>query len=381
MLLHKKTSKKKSTLPPYLNKSLNDLPGEKWDFIPDFEDSYMVSNYGRVKSLARIIYYKNGVDRHRRESILSPGVTSTANTWIGDHTHVLSVILWYEGRTKSFSIRRLVYYCFVEKINLSDLSIVILCKDGNGLNLYYENLEKASCTEQQERIYKRERSISCFTYLDMKSNAQKGIAKRMKQVSQYSLQGEKLAVYPSIKFAAEATGISKTTINGVAGKRRLTAGNYIWQYGDGAQTIDLSNYWGNKRAIASAKRRRKVTQYDMQGRVIAHFESITAASQATGDQISAISKCLSGELHSSKGFVWKSGTRHRSINPEHLMSRDKFFAMLQKKVAQYTLDDKYITCYESIRKAAQAIGVHETGISAAARGISKSSGGYCWKFM
>ena len=31
--------------------SLKDLDGEHWRFIPDYEDRYMISNYGRVKSL------------------------------------------------------------------------------------------------------------------------------------------------------------------------------------------------------------------------------------------------------------------------------------------------------------------------------------------
>ena len=35
----------------YLNRSMNDMTGEKWKTIEGFEDRYMVSNYGRIKSL------------------------------------------------------------------------------------------------------------------------------------------------------------------------------------------------------------------------------------------------------------------------------------------------------------------------------------------
>lgn len=35
----------------YKNKSLSDMTGERWKAIEGFEDRYMVSNYGRIKSL------------------------------------------------------------------------------------------------------------------------------------------------------------------------------------------------------------------------------------------------------------------------------------------------------------------------------------------
>lgn len=41
---------------PYQDMSLKDIKGEEWRDIDDFEDYYMISSMGRVKSLARKIY-------------------------------------------------------------------------------------------------------------------------------------------------------------------------------------------------------------------------------------------------------------------------------------------------------------------------------------
>jgi len=45
-------------LPAYKNLSLQDIQGEEWRDIDDFEGYYQVSNFGRVKSLDRIVTHK-----------------------------------------------------------------------------------------------------------------------------------------------------------------------------------------------------------------------------------------------------------------------------------------------------------------------------------
>lgn len=45
----------KSILLPYQNKSLTDLKAELWKEIPGFNGHILISNLGRLKSLARYI--------------------------------------------------------------------------------------------------------------------------------------------------------------------------------------------------------------------------------------------------------------------------------------------------------------------------------------
>lgn len=53
---------------------------------------------------------------------------------------------------------------------------------------------------------------------------------RKKQVVQYSLSGEQLAVYESVAHASKQTGISKTCISRVCRGERENSGGYKWSY-------------------------------------------------------------------------------------------------------------------------------------------------------
>jgi len=366
---------------PCLNRGLANLPGEKWKLVPGFEDSYMVSGLGRFKSLARTIYYKNGKCIHKKERILAQGIQKSPNYYVRDFMNQLGVVFHKEGKTKGFSARRLVYHCFVEPIDLWDYTYHIICKDGNGFNAHYKNLQKLTRTQQQSRIFERERTESCFTYLDMKELAQKGALKRMKQVTQYSLQGKKIAVYPSIQSAAKAANTKDAMISNVLRGAQLKTGKYIWRRGDGPPKINLDGYWEAGKLRAAQLHQKKVTQYTLQGERIAAYSSITEASRATGVHAPNIGRCLNGQLHSAKGFVWKPGEGRKKISAKNLMSREKFFQSLQKKVAQYTLDGAFLNSYESLTKAARAVGVHPMSISNAANGKYSQSAGFRWKFV
>lgn len=46
---------------------------EIWRDVPGFEGYYQVSNYGRVRSIDRILYYKSG-RKHFRGVMLSPQI-------------------------------------------------------------------------------------------------------------------------------------------------------------------------------------------------------------------------------------------------------------------------------------------------------------------
>src|SRR5882672_3967854 len=185
---------------PCRNKSFADLPGEKWKHIPDFEGSYMVSDFGRIKSLARTIYCKDGRYVHTKEKILTPVLGNSPNYYMGDFTSHLFIGLRRDGKRYSFSVRRLVYHCFVSPIDFNGLTFYILCKDGNGLNTHYRNLQKVTLSEKQSCIFERERATTCF--ITSPEIGELARLKRERKVTQYDLQGQKIKVYPNIKAAA-----------------------------------------------------------------------------------------------------------------------------------------------------------------------------------
>ena len=101
---------------------------EIWKNIDDYEDSYMISNYGRVKSLERIVICKDHSAKKYKEKIMKERY----------HNGYAIINLWRNGQMKRYYIHRLVAAHFVE--NPKEYNIVNHI-DGNKTNNYYENLE------------------------------------------------------------------------------------------------------------------------------------------------------------------------------------------------------------------------------------------------
>src|SRR5438270_11571706 len=74
---------------PLFNIGLTYLPGEKWMAIPGCWDRYEASNFGRVKSLARIIDRPLKGALHIKERILKPCILKRPIILGNEPTNVL----------------------------------------------------------------------------------------------------------------------------------------------------------------------------------------------------------------------------------------------------------------------------------------------------
>ena len=114
---------------------------EQWLDIKDYEGYYQVSNYGRIKSLNRVV--KNGSGyRNTGERILK-------QTRPKDSAHYPSVILCKNGKTKNILVHRVVAEAFIP--NKDKKKTQINHKDENRLNNNVNNLEW--CTPAYNIIY------------------------------------------------------------------------------------------------------------------------------------------------------------------------------------------------------------------------------------
>lgn len=196
------------------NNSLENLPGEEWKLIENFEN-YAISNYGRLKSLERWIPTFNGGHRKVTEFIMKLTLVKYFNKYLDCHFYNVHCSLSSESKSYRKSVPRLVYYHFVEKFDLNDYSIAISFKDDNRFNIHSTNLEKLSDSQARSKRFQKNRAKS------LKRDYQQA-------VNQYTVEGELVASFESINAARNILGINHRNILTVIRKEGITAGGFRW---------------------------------------------------------------------------------------------------------------------------------------------------------
>ena len=114
---------------------------EYWLDIPDYESYYQISNFGRVKSLDRIITQQNGKKQFAKGKVLKPCITNKG---------YFKVHLLLNAKRKSRSIHRLVAQAFLPNpFHKPQVNHINGCKIDNNLC----NLEWNTQSEQQIHAY------------------------------------------------------------------------------------------------------------------------------------------------------------------------------------------------------------------------------------
>lgn len=124
---------------------------------------------------------------------------------------------------------------------------------------------------------------------------------REKQVVQYSLNGDKIAIYRSISEAARKTNSSVEKIVNCCQFTRKTHNEYQWRYKedevDKLQSVELPKTKAKKVAQVNPKT----------NEVIAIYDSFCQAAKAVNGTQSAITHVIKGDkgTKTHKGFGWK----------------------------------------------------------------------------
>jgi len=371
---------------PYQNIELKNIKGERWKDIPEFEMYFKVSNFGRIKRLEYELEYSDGRRYVKPEKIIKPVLMKIPNRFMMDCVYFLRTTITLYKQKYNFSIARLVYQCFKKPIKIEDESVVILTKDGNGLNIKPSNLIMASLSEKQQRIFELNRREPLVVDKDSRK---RGIAKSQltnnKQVTQYNIQGKKVKTYPSIAVASKRTGISHSHISSRARGNEYSAGGFIWRFGKDPQIdikpmLDAIAKRGRENKEAFGK---KVTQYKLNGRRVATYPTINDAANTTGIRHTEISRVITQEKRfSAGGFYWQEGEGPAFIDlsgfefGEVLRSKNR-----QRPVRQYSKQGKPLQRFDSIKKAAEVVGVGSSTVIGALKGKHKTAGGYLWKYL
>lgn len=175
--------------------------------IPGYEGYYQVSNQGNVRSLDRIIKYKNGKSR------LQPG--APVNQYKSNAGY-MQVTLNKDGKQRTLNVHRLVMIAFkANPDNKPEVNHINEDKTDNRLN----NLEWMTHKENCNHGTRIERQVN--------TGLKNGIyAKTRKKV----LCVETGKVYDSIMEAAAELNLDNSHITKCCNGRYKTTGGYHWKY-------------------------------------------------------------------------------------------------------------------------------------------------------
>lgn len=234
---------------------------EEWKDIEGFEGMYQVSNLGNVRSVERLVNYKNIGKALKSSKTLIPKKTKAG---------YYELILSNGNIRKCVRIHRLVAEAFIANPNNYP---VINHINGVKTDNRVENLEW--CTVQY--------------------NTQDYYSKTIR-VYQYSLNGELLKIWDSVTNAAESCDGDKTGVQHCCCNELKTYKGFIWSY------IPLNSEECVKRNIN--KKIRKVGLFDDNNNLIQSFLSMKEASTYAKCNPSFISMCCKGIRKSNLG-TWK----------------------------------------------------------------------------
>lgn len=174
---------------------------------------------------------------------------------------------------------------------------------------YKENLtEDESLIIEQELINKIGRKDLGNGPLSNLTNGGDGTPgateKKNKSVLKYSIEGEFIKEYKSLKIASIENSIHASNISHCCLGKRETAGNYVWRFknSESKEKINTNHLIDRKQ---KGNERVKVLQYDLNGNFIRKYNSIKEASASTKAHTSKIVLVCQGKRKHTKGFKFE----------------------------------------------------------------------------
>lgn len=206
-----------------------------------------------------------------------------------------------------------------------------------------------------------------------------------KPVLQYTLNGELINEWVSIKTAAESLRLSRGNIsnccNGVKFKQ---VGGFVWRHKtenfDRKINIDLS--------FRTLYKSVPVCKYSIEGDFIEEYPSASIAAKENGLSVTTVLNSCKKINRLPKRFIWrykddyldKQDVPKYKKNVPSELNMEKLKKAVSKVTQQYSIDGRLIREYPSAVAAALEVGLHYDSIYKACRGKFKTVGGFIWKY-
>lgn len=259
---------------------------EIWKPISGYDFEYHISNLGNVRQI---------IDNQEPET--TKKITLHKYRASKGYPYVR---LYKNGKARTTYIHRLMAIAFIPNpYNKPEVDHINTNTQDNRI----ENLRWVTHKENANNILTRQH---CNENVYTKEVAKRSLEKRKitnganapKTVYQYTLDGKYLGEYFSMEEAERQTGASH--ICEVLDDNTLSAGGFIWT----SSLVDNIQY--NKRRNTRIK---AVQQYDLNGNLIAEWDSVFEAAQSFNTSTSNICRKIKSPNPRKYRFVYKEGVK------------------------------------------------------------------------
>lgn len=254
-------------------KSLNFME-EVWKPVRGYEGYYEISNFGKVRSLDRVV---------KQGSCMRKVKAKIIKIYIGPYGYPC-VSLCRDRKTRCIPIHRLLAKAFIPNPENKPFIDHI---DTDKTNYRLNNLRW--CTQKEnmnnpltlafckKRVYTKE-----IIEKIKKTKIARKTKTAPKKVYQFDKNGNFIDEFNSIIEAGIKNNISKTLISRCCHKQSMTAGGYLWSF----DKNDVPIYKVTRKNV------KPIYQYDRNGIFIKKWDSVSDAIKATGIvNISRSAKC------------------------------------------------------------------------------------------
>lgn len=254
-----------------------------------------------------------------------------------DKDGYLNVVLFFNGKSHTRKVHRLIAQSFIPNPRgLPTVNHINEVKSDNRIC----NLEWASYRTQVNHGTRSRRAMESMDSCEIEQILPNGTVIR----------------HPSVREAARSTDISpERIICCLKGRSRSAAGSR-WHYCGSHETAE-----GRKKSVA-------VSQYDLEGNLVARHRSVNAAAKRLGISSSGISLCINGKRKTNAGFIWK---KDEVVEEYHAPTIP---------VLQLDTDGEIIQRFASVTDAAESVGKNTGEICKCLKGRRNTCGGYKWKY-
>jgi hypothetical protein len=202
----------------------------------------------------------------------------------------------------------------------------------------------------------------------------KRIENTKRPISQFDLDGNWVADWPSTVDAAAQYNITSSSIGISTRGNFTTVAGFYWRKKTDKKSIkDELQRWEKEKYKSSCK---QISQFDLEGKWVADFESVSDVVEKFDIYMSQFNKALKG-IGKPKGYYWRYKDGRKDISDD--LKKPKHLAKC-KAILQLDLSGKVINEFYSIKEAARHLGCTDGPISHVLNGHSATAKGFKFKY-